>query len=188
MGYVGIGVLGDGRTQNYHYQSFGVPGLGLKRGLGKDLVISPYATALAAIVDPPAAVANFDADRQGERRGPVGLLRRRRLHARACAARGTHVVIRSYMAHHQGMVLVALANCLLRPFMPRRFHAEPLVRATELLLQERLPMSASVPAARRRGARPVGRSPRRRAPSAGEFRRQRRMCRGPICFRTGTTW
>ncbi len=127
---------------DYQYQSFGVPGLGLKRGLSRDLVIAPYATALAAVVRPHDACANFRALTAERAEGRFGyyeaidythdrLREKRRL-----------AVVREYMAHHQGMSLVALADCLLGCPVVRRFHAEPMVRATELLLQERLPRVA----------------------------------------------
>jgi cyclic beta-1,2-glucan synthetase len=129
---------------DYQYQSFGVPGLGLKRGLGRDLVIAPYAAALALMVRPHAALANFRALTAERAEGPYGYYeaidytRDRLLEKRRSA------VVRSYMAHHQGMTLTALANCLLDNPMVRRFHAEPMVRATELLLQERVPRVAPV--------------------------------------------
>jgi cyclic beta-1,2-glucan synthetase len=127
---------------DYQYQSFGVPGLGLKRGLARDLVIAPYATALALLVNPAAAARNFAALTREGGEGAFGyyeaidytrdrLLKKRR-----------SMIVRSYMAHHQGMSLTALADCLLHNPMPRRFHAEPMVRATELLLQERMPRAA----------------------------------------------
>ncbi len=127
---------------DYQYQSFGVPGLGLKRGLARDLVIAPYATALALMVRPQAATDNFRALAAEQGDGPFGFYEavdftRDRLRERRRSA-----VVRSFMAHHQGMSLVALANCLLGDPMPRRFHAEPMVRATELLLQERVPAAA----------------------------------------------
>ncbi|HXG11839.1 MAG TPA: glucoamylase family protein, partial [Gemmataceae bacterium] len=128
---------------DYQYQSFGVPGLGLKRGLSRDLVIAPYATALALVIRPHAAVENFRALAAEKAEGPFGFYeaidytRDRLLEKRRSA------VVRSYMAHHQGMTLVALTNCLLSDPMPRRFHREPMVRATELLLQERVPLAAS---------------------------------------------
>jgi cyclic beta-1,2-glucan synthetase len=127
---------------DYQYQSFGVPGLGLKRGLSNDLVIAPYATALALMVRPHAALANFRALTAERGEGPYGYYeaidytRDRLLEKRRSAA------VRSFMAHHQGMSLLAAANCLLGDPLPRRFHAEPMVRATELLLQERVPRIA----------------------------------------------
>ncbi|HJT32324.1 MAG TPA: glucoamylase family protein, partial [Pirellulales bacterium] len=124
---------------DYQYQSFGVPGLGLKRGLSRDLVVAPYATALALAVDVQAAAGNLRV-LSGERaEGPFGFYEavdytRDRLMEKRHSA-----VVRSYMAHHQGMALLALVNCLRGDLLSRRFHARPEVRATELLLQERAP-------------------------------------------------
>jgi cyclic beta-1,2-glucan synthetase len=131
-------------AQDYQYQSFGVPGLGLKRGLARDLVIAPYATLLALAVRPHTAVANLAALRAEQAEGPFGMYEaidytRERLPPGARSA-----VVRSYMAHHQGMSMLALANALHGDVMVRRFRAEPMVRATDLLLQERLPSSAPV--------------------------------------------
>jgi cyclic beta-1,2-glucan synthetase len=131
---------------DYQYQSFGVPGLGLKRGLADNLVIAPYATALALLVRPRAALENFRALRTEKAEGAYGFYeavdytRDRRIERRRPA------VVRCFMAHHQGMSLLALANCLLGEPMIRRFHSESMVRATELLLQERVPRSAPLEA------------------------------------------
>jgi cyclic beta-1,2-glucan synthetase len=130
---------------NYQYGPFGVPGLGLKRGLIEDLVVAPYATMLAAEIDPPAAMENL---RRLEREGALGAYG----YYEAIDYTGERlpqdqrrVLIRAFMTHHQGMGLVALANVLHDDRMVNRFHAEPLVQATELLLQERIPVG--VPAA-----------------------------------------
>src|SRR5439155_11289370 len=129
-------------TLNYQYQAFGVPGLGLKRGLADNLVIAPYATTLALAVRPRAALENLRALRRERGEGPFGFYealdytRDRRVEKRRPA------LVRSYMAHHQGMSLIALANCLCGNLMVRRCHAEAMVRATELLLQERMPRNA----------------------------------------------
>jgi len=132
---------------NYQYRAFGVPGLGLKRGLNEDLVVAPYATALAALVDPTAATENL---RRLTREGALGAygfiealdFTPRKLDTTATADangregdRGVH----AFFAHHQGMSLVALANVVLGSPMVRRFHSDPRVRATEPLLQERVP-------------------------------------------------
>ena len=124
---------------DYQYQSFGVPGLGLKRGLEKDRVVAPYATAMATMIAPREALENLRRLATRGREGPFRLLRGHRLHARTAAQDGRPAVVRSYMAHHQGMSLVALTNVLCDDVMPRRFHAEPMVRAADLLLQERVP-------------------------------------------------
>ena len=131
---------------NYQYQAFGVPGLGLKRGLAKDLVVAPYATLLALPIRPRQAIANL------QRLAGLGATGRHGYYEAIDYSIGrTHaerrgVMVKCYMAHHHGMSLLALDNCLLDEPMTRRFHAEPMVRATELLLQERVPQEiAPVP-------------------------------------------
>ncbi|HZO42024.1 MAG TPA: glucoamylase family protein [Methylomirabilota bacterium] len=128
----------------YQYSAFGVPGLGLERGLGDDLVIAPYATALAAMVDPSAAAKNFIELARAGGLGPYGFYEaldytRERLPEGADVA-----VIRTYMAHHQGMTIIALANVLLDNRMRERFHSQPMIQATELILQERAPRDVPV--------------------------------------------
>lgn len=127
----------------YQYRAFGVPGLGLKRGLEEDLVVSPYSTGLALMVDPSSSVKNFqelakakghallslygyyesiDFSRQA---GPLG-------------QRG--VIVYAYMAHHQGMILNAINNALHDNIMPKRFHSDPRICGVESILNERPPL------------------------------------------------
>ncbi len=132
----------------YQYRAFGVPGLGLKRGLEEDLVVAPYASALALAVDAPAAVRNlkrlsalrkpsqpeaaygyYESIDYTRQQGPEG-------------SRG--VIVYAYMAHHQGMLLLAINNVLHDNIMPRRFHAHPRVRAVESLLYERVPLAPAM--------------------------------------------
>src|SRR2546427_405391 len=131
-------------AMTYQYSHFGVPGLGLQRGLSDDVVIAPYATALAAMIDPAAAVRNFQRLAEAGACGAYGFYEALDYTA-SRLPEGTGVaIVRSYMAHHQGMVLVALANTLYEGVMRARFHAEPSVQATELLLQERTPRGVAV--------------------------------------------
>jgi cyclic beta-1,2-glucan synthetase len=141
------------RHENYQYKAFGVPGLGLKRGLGDELVVAPYATALAGMLDLPQAARNLRLLAREGLEGPYGFYEAidythgktdepEGAGRRANLAQGT--VVRAYMAHHQGMTLVALANALLGDPMVKRFHADPRVKATELLLQERVPRHAAM--------------------------------------------
>jgi len=128
----------------YQYTAFGVPGLGLKRGLSEDLVIAPYATALAAMIDPNSATQNFAQLAEAGGRGAYGFYEALD-YTRERVPEGENVaVVRAYLAHHQGMSLVALANVLNNGAMRNRFHAEPMVKATELLLQERTPRDVLV--------------------------------------------
>ena len=136
------------RNGNYQYQAFGVPGLGLKRGLGRDLVVAPYATVLAVGVAPAAAVANIRrlAAEGGE--GVHGLYEAIDHTPDRLPKWAKCHVIPSYMAHHQGMILLALDNALNRDVMPARLGREPAVRAVELLLHERVPLDATAEAIR----------------------------------------
>jgi len=128
----------------YQYSSFGVPGLGLKRGLSEDLVIAPYATALAAMIKPSAAVENFERLAQAGGKGTFGFYEALDYTGSRLPEGKNVAVIRAYMAHHQGMTLLSAANVLNDGAMQTRFHAEPIVRATELLLQERTPRDVLV--------------------------------------------
>ena len=123
----------------YQYSNFGVPGLGLKRGLADSAVVAPYATALASMIDPQAAVRNFERLEAIGARGRYGFYEALDF-TRARIPDGEHVaIVRAFMAHHQGMTITAIADTLLDGLMRSRFHAEPIVKATELLLQERVP-------------------------------------------------
>ncbi len=127
----------------YQYSNFGVPGLGLKRGLSENVVIAPYATALAAMVDPQRAMRNFVRLAAAGARGRYGFYEALD-YTRSRLPEGTKVaIVRAFMAHHQGMTVVAIANALLNGRMRARFHAEPAIQATELLLQERTPRNVS---------------------------------------------
>ncbi|OCT14008.1 glycosyl transferase family 36 [Paenibacillus pectinilyticus] len=129
---------------NYQYRAFGVPGLGFKRGLEQDLVLAPYATVMAL----PFAL----------REGLNDLLRMEKLGARGkygfyeaidftpgrMPEGDTCKIIQSFMAHHQGMSLLTLANVLLPSKMYDHFHRDKRVQAAELLLQERIPSRDSI--------------------------------------------
>ena len=128
----------------YQYSNFGVPGLGLKRGLSEDVVVAPYATALAAMIDPEAAAENFARLSEVGASGRYGFYEALDFTATRVPEDLRVAVVRAYMAHHQGMSLVALANVLHDGVMRERFHAEPRVQATELLLQERTPRDVLV--------------------------------------------
>jgi len=128
---------------NYQYRAFGVPGLGLKRGLSEDLVVAPYASALALMVAPEAACANLQRLAAAGLEGRYGFYEAIDYTAARLPRGHTSVVIRSFMAHHQGMVLLSLAHLLLDRPMRKRFASDPRVQATALLLQERIPRPAA---------------------------------------------
>ncbi len=123
----------------YQYRSFGVPGLGFKRGLDEDHVISPYASLLAVGIRPRAVAANVEKLVAHEMLGTYGLFEALDLTPERMPADRPFAVVRSYMAHHQGMILVALGNALTERTMIDRFHADPSIETGELLLDERAP-------------------------------------------------
>ncbi len=128
---------------NYQYRAFGVPGLGLKRGLGEELVVAPYASALALMVAPAAACANLQRLADAGAEGRYGLYEAVDYTPARLPRGQTAVVVRSFMAHHQGMSLLALDHLLQQRPMQRRFESDPSLRATLLLLQERVPKTAA---------------------------------------------
>ncbi len=142
----------------YQYSNFGVPGLGLKRGLSDDIVIAPYATGLATMVNPRDAAKNFAHLADIGARGRYGFYEAVDFTRARLPDDESLAVIRSFMAHHQGMTVVAIANTLLDGRMRSRFHREPMIQATELLLQERMPRDVAVvpPQAAEARATPVG--------------------------------
>ncbi|GAX61503.1 cellobiose phosphorylase [Candidatus Scalindua japonica] len=125
--------------QVYQYRAFGVPGLGFKRGLGDDLVIAPYASALALTVMPQEACSNLQTMAANGFLGVYGFYESIDYTPSRVPRGKNHAIVRTFMAHHQGMSLLALEHVLLNRPMQRRFMSDPLARATELLLQERVP-------------------------------------------------
>jgi len=142
----GISESGYNRTdvqQNYQYRAFGVPGLGLKRGLSEDLVIAPYATVMALMVVPRPACENLQRLAAEGREGAYGFYEAVDYTPSRLPPDETSATIRSFMVHHQGMSLLALANLLRDNPMQRRFMACPLLKAADLLLQERVPKTGA---------------------------------------------
>jgi len=126
---------------NYQYKAFGVPGLGLKRGLIQDLVIAPYASFLALMVSPHEALSNISTMEKMGIAGRYGLYEAVDFTPERIPNGRPFTLIQSFMAHHQGMSFIALDNVLHENIMPNRFHSEALIQAAELLLQIRLPES-----------------------------------------------
>ncbi|WP_339465031.1 glucoamylase family protein [Pseudomonas sp. RL_35y_Pfl2_P42] len=127
---------------NYQYRAFGVQALGLKRGLSEDVVIAPYASALALMVNPEAACKNLQRLASQGAAGRFGLYEAVD-YTEARLPRGQRfALVQSFMAHHQGMSLLALTSVLLNQPMQRRFESDPALRSALLLLQERVPKTA----------------------------------------------
>jgi len=141
----------------YQYSGFGVADLGYKRGLGQNIVIAPYATALAAMIAPHSAAENFRRMSEEGGCGAFGYYEALDYTPERVPEGAKVGIVRAYMAHHQAMSIVGIANALLEGEMRQYFHAEPIIQATELLLQERMPRDITV-------ARP----PAQRVRSVGE--------------------
>jgi cyclic beta-1,2-glucan synthetase len=124
---------------NYQYRAFGVPGMGFKRGLADDLVIAPYASALALMVAPEEACLNLQALAADGFEGEYGLYEAIDYTPSRVPRGQSKVVVRSFMAHHQSMSLLSLAYLLLDRPMQKRFESDPSFQAAALLLQERVP-------------------------------------------------
>ncbi len=128
---------------NYQYRAFGVPGLGLKRGLGEDLVIAPYASVMALMIAPEEACENLKQLSAEGFEGRFGLYEAIDYTPARLPRGQTNVLIRSFMVHHQGMSLLSLAYLLLNKPMQKRFCSELMFQSTLLLLQERIPKATA---------------------------------------------
>ena len=135
------------RNLTYQYSNFGVPGLGLKRGLAANVVVAPYATALASMFAPQEAAANLRILDGVGARGDYGFYESVDYTPARLPEGETHVVVKAYFAHHQGMTITAILNTVLGHRIRNNFHEENIVRAAELLLQERAPEEVPVPLA-----------------------------------------
>ncbi len=128
----------------YQYRAFGVPGLGLQRGLSDDVVIAPYASAMALLVDPRRACANLRRMAGEACLGPYGFYEAIDFTSTRVQEGERAVVVPAFMAHHHGMSLLALGQTVLGPQMQRRFLSNPDLRAATLLLQERIPKATAL--------------------------------------------
>jgi cyclic beta-1,2-glucan synthetase len=128
---------------NYQYRAFGVPGIGLKRGLSDDLVVAPYATALALMVMPEEACENLDRLADEGFMGKFGFYEAIDYTSSRIPRGQSEAIVKSFMAHHEGMSLLSLAYVLLDRPMQKRFESDPLFQSTLLLLNERIPRTTS---------------------------------------------
>ncbi len=133
----------------YQYRAFGVPGLGFKRGLAEDLVITPYASILALPFRPKQVLKNIQKLAAMDMQGRYGFYEAADFTSKRLPLGERYAIVHSYMSHHQGMILLALSNSLLNNKMVHRFHADPRIKGVELLLQERVPQDAPIEEAHR---------------------------------------
>ncbi len=139
-------------NQHYQYRAFGVPALGYKRDLPNDLVITPYASLLGLSLQPQVVLENMVRLERLNMLGRFGFYEaldytKTRLHERHrddISTGPAHATVQSYMAHHQGMILLAVCNFLLDDVMVERFHADEHIQSVELLLQEKIPQNPPI--------------------------------------------
>ncbi|UXM95176.1 protein ndvB [Bartonella sp. HY329] len=132
------------QQMNYQYGPFGVPSLGLKRGLSRNAVIAPYASLLAAQYSPSEAVSNLRNLRKIGALGQYGFYDAVDF-TPARVPEGKHcAIVHNYYAHHHGMSILAISNVIFDGIMRERFHSDPVIEATELLLQEKAPREIPV--------------------------------------------
>lgn len=124
----------------YQYRAFGVPGLGFKRILVDELVVTPYASALALNLRPASVIENLSRLRGLGMMGSYGLYEALDYTPTRRPPGEKYGIVRSYMAHHQGMILLSLVNYLQDDIMVRRFHSDPRIRSAQWLLAERIPV------------------------------------------------
>ena len=127
-----------GKNLDYKYRAFGVPWLGLKRGLVGNAVVAPYATFLALMVDPESALKNISHLKADGLEGDYGFYEAAD-YAPKSLLNKKNAIVMSFMAHHEGMSLLAIDNYLNKNIMQKRFHSNPTVRSARLLLQEKNP-------------------------------------------------
>jgi cyclic beta-1,2-glucan synthetase len=127
---------------HYHYEAFGVPGLAVSRDLSRDLVVSPYSTFLSLMVDSKSALENIRQLHDLGLLGAYGFYESADFTPSRLTSGNKFEIERCWLAHHQGMSLMAVANLLCDGSSQRRFHAEPMVAATERLLHEKAPRTS----------------------------------------------
>ena len=124
---------------DYQYKAIGVPWLGLKRGLIEDAVVAPYATFLALMVDPVEAYKNIERLRAEGLEGQYGFYEAADYTLERLNDNEKHTIIKSYMAHHQGMILLSLSNYVNDNILQKRFFSNAEIKSANLLLQEKIP-------------------------------------------------
>jgi cyclic beta-1,2-glucan synthetase len=124
---------------HYQYRAFGAPGLGLKRGLAEEYVVAPYATLLSLMVDKEESLDNLQEIRKIGGLGLHGFYDAIDFTPSRLQNKQTHHLVKTYMAHHHGMAMIAIENMVNNWSVHDYFHSDPRVQGCELILQERIP-------------------------------------------------
>jgi cyclic beta-1,2-glucan synthetase len=132
------------QNMNYQYGPFGVPGVGLKRGLSQDYVLSPYSSILSSMVNPDESIKNIKKLINHNFLTKYGFYEAIDYTESRLLPNQPYAIVKNFMAHHQGMTLIALDNILNSNIVCKRFHNDPIIKTSELLLQERVPQRVSI--------------------------------------------
>ena len=126
---------------NYQYKAFGIPWLGLKRGLNDNMVVSPYSSLMCLPYAPKKVYHNIKALRKYNSYSNLGFYEAIDFTKRHIGKNNKFEVVKTYMAHHQGMILTAINNYINEGIIQNRFHENPSIDAADILLKERIPLS-----------------------------------------------
>lgn len=126
-------------NSNYQYKAFGIPWLGLKRGLGDEMVVSSYGTILALFDEPKAVWQNLKSLEQKGMYGKYGFYESIDFTPKRIPVSSKYAVVKTYMAHHQGLILLSINNLINNNILQERFMGNPQIKAVDILLQERMP-------------------------------------------------
>ncbi|MCH7411627.1 hypothetical protein MM239_19735 [Belliella sp. DSM 111904] len=129
---------------HYQYRTFGVPGLGLKRGLADEYVVAPYASILSLMVEISDPIKNLQEVEVAGGLGMFGFYDAIDYTTSHLTEGTAYKVVKTYMVHHHGMSLIALENVLNEASVRKSFHADPRIKSCELLLQERIPKGTPI--------------------------------------------
>ncbi|WP_236617245.1 GH36-type glycosyl hydrolase domain-containing protein [Thermoanaerobacter kivui] len=140
---------------NYQYKAFGIPSLGLKRGLSHDKVVAPYGSLLAIGVDAEGVLENIKFLKKEGMEGKYGFYEAIDYTPERVPFGRKNAIVKSFMAHHQGMTFIALNNFINDNIMQKRFHKDPMIKAAEILLQEKMPMYLDITREEREEARKI---------------------------------
>jgi len=124
---------------NYQYKAFGIPLLGMKRGLEEELVIAPYASILAITEIPEEVIDNLKQLKKINALGEFGFYESIDYTPKRLKQGQEYEIVKTYMAHHQGLIMLSINNFLNKNIMIERFGRNPEIEAVDILLQERMP-------------------------------------------------
>ena len=129
---------------NYQYKAFGIPWLGLKRGLADEMVVSSYGSILAITEKPKEVIENLKILEKQEMYNKYGFYEAIDYTPERLSKGRKYEPVKTYMAHHQGLILLSINNLFNNLILQQRFMRNPEIKAISILLQERMPEKAII--------------------------------------------